>query len=312
MDQVRQELNNTVLAKSNRAESPLSALYYQRDLLDSLRQLHSLNRILTAAQVKLSALMNLKPGTPYTFDVIDVPLEAPSLVLGDLETLEKVALLQRPELREEAYTARISHRDVRSEYLRILPGIDLRTALNHDSNSFAAEESWWSWGTSITKNLFEVINAPKSIARAKSELSVAEFRRYAFSIAIMSQVHISMAGYAQAVNEYTTTSDLFDVELAIKQATLANIRAGSGSKRDRIRAELQALLAEVRRDVAFADMRASVGRVAISLGTDPLPVTLEGDDLNDVAAALKQIDESWYTDALKHVKSSVRDIKVKT
>lgn len=301
MVKVKNALNDARSAQESGQETPLLALRYQRELLENLRQLKTLNRELNAAKTKLGTLMNLKPGTQFELDISAIPLDIPELQVGDVETLEKVALLQRPELREEGYSSRISHNDVRSEYVRILPGIDVTTAWNYDSNSFAAEESWWSWGTSISKNLFEVFNAPKNIDRAKGRLEVNDFRRYAFSMAIMSQVHISLASYTQAVDEYKTVAELYDVEEGIKDSILANISAGSTSQRDLIKTELQTLLAEVRRDFAFSEMRNAVGRIYISIGADPLPETIEADDLETVAAALKQVNENWYSNGINAI-----------
>lgn len=304
MVKVKDALNDARSAQDSGQETPLLSLRYQRELLESLRQLKTLNRELNAAKTKLGTLMNLKPGTEFELDTRGFTMEVPSLEFDNVEELEKIALLHRPELREEGYSSRISHHDVRSEYLRMLPGIDLRTAWNYDSNSFAAEESWWSWGTSISKNLFEVINAPKNIDRAKTKLDVNNFRRYAFSMAIMSQVHISLASYTQSVDEYKTISDIYEVETGIKESVLANISAGSTSQRDLIKTELEALLAEVRRDLAFSQMRNAVGRIYISLGADPLPESLDSTDLKTVSEALRNINEQWYSQGVKALKSA--------
>lgn len=295
MVKVEDALSDAREAKESGQETPLSALRYQRDLLDNLRQMKILRRELNAAKTKLGTLMNLKPGTPFELDTRGFTMEIPSIQLDNVQELEKIALLQRPELREEGYSSRINHNDVRREYLRMLPGIELGTAWNYDSNSFANEESWWSWGTSISKNLFEVFHAPKNINRAKGQVEVADFRRYALSIAIMSQVHISLASYTQSVDEYKTISELYDVESGIKQSVLANVNAGSTGQRDLIKTELQALLSEVRRDLAFSQMRNAVGRIYISLGADPLPDTIENNDLETVANTLKKVNEDWYS-----------------
>jgi len=292
---VQKALQDAKKAERSGQETPLAALRYQRELLDSLRQLKIMRRELHTAKTRLSTLMNLKPGTDFKLDTGNVGFEVPDLQLQDVERLEKIALLHRPELREEAYQARISHNDVRKAYLRMLPGLELNTAWNFDSNSYAWEQTWWSWGTSINKNLFEVFTGPEAIEQAEGQVDVVDYRRYALSMAVMSQVHVALAGYMQSVDEFKTVSDLYRVEDSIKGKIQANVRAGSAGNREAIRAELQAVLSELRRDLAFTDMRNSVGRLYLTLGADPLPDTIENTDVRTLAGALKKINEDWYS-----------------
>jgi outer membrane protein TolC len=294
-DTVKKALDDAKQAERSAQETPLAALRYQRELLDNLRQLKMMRRELTTAKTRLSTLMNLKPGTQFTLDTGDVGFEVPDIQLQDVERLEKIALLHRPELREEAYQARISHNDVRRAYLRMLPGLELNTAWNFDSNSYAWEQTWWSWGASINKNLFDVFTGPQAIDQAESQLDVVEFRRYALSMAVMSQVHVALAGYVQSVDEFETVADLYRVEDSIKNKIDANVKAGSAGSRDAIRAKLQTLLSELRRDLAFAQMRNSVGRLYLSLGADPLPQVVEKTDVKTLADALRKINEDWYS-----------------
>jgi len=292
---VQNALQDAKKAERSGQETPLAALRYQRELLDSLRQLKIMRRELHTAKTRLSTLMNLKPGTDFKLDTGNVGFEVPDLQLQDVERLEKIALLHRPELREEAYQARISHNDVRKAYLRMLPGLELNTAWNFDSNSYAWEQTWWSWGASINKNLFEVFTGPDAIEQAEGQVDVVDYRRYALSMAVMSQVHVALAGYVQSVDEFKTVSELYRVEDSIKGKIQANVRAGSAGNREAIRAELQAVLSELRRDLAFTDMRNSVGRLYLTLGADPLPDTIENTDVRTLANALKKINEDWYS-----------------
>ncbi|WP_419799264.1 MAG: TolC family protein [Terasakiella sp.] len=292
---VQKALQDAKKAERSGQETPLAALRYQRELLDSLRQLKIMRRELHTAKTRLSTLMNLKPGTDFKLDTGNVGFDVPELQLQDVERLEKIALLHRPELREEAYQARISHNDVRRAYLRMLPGLELNTAWNFDSNSYAWEQTWWSWGTSINKNLFEVFTGPEAIEQAEGQVDVVDYRRYALSMAVMSQVHVALAGYVQSVDEFKTVSDLYRVEDSIKGKIQANVRAGSAGNRDSIRAELQAVLSELRRDLAFTEMRNSVGRLYLTLGADPLPETIQDTDIKTLAGALKKINEDWYS-----------------
>ncbi|MEG3619515.1 TolC family protein [Magnetovibrio sp. PR-2] len=295
---VNRALDNARKAQRNGSEEPLSALRYRRDLLDALRQLKVLRRELNTAKYNLAALMNLKVGTNYKLDARAIPTGIPPLKL-DVETLEKAALLHRPELRVEGYQDRISHKDVRLQYMDMIPGIEVNTAWNFDSNSYAWEQNWFSWGSTITSNLFDVFTGPQKVAVAKARTDVVKVRRMALSMAVMSQVHVAVAGYSQAVSEYKTANELNEVELSIFDKTQSNVRSGQGGERTTISAELDALLSELRRDIAFAEMRNSVGRIYVSVGADPLPDAVEAHDLGTLSKALKVVNEKWFTGTIE-------------
>lgn len=296
---VEQALSNVREAQTSGQETPLSALRYQKELLDNLRQLKILRRELNAAKTQLATLMNLEPGTDYRLDVGSLNFEIPQIDIQDVAKLEEIALLHRPELHEEAYQQRISHKDVRRAYLEMLPGIEIDTAWNYDSNSYAWEQNWFSWGASINKNLFEVFTGPKRIDQAESRLDVVDYRRYAMSMAVMSQVHISLAGYTQSIDEFKTVAELYDVEKGIKSQIDNNVSVGNAGQREAIRAELELLLSELRRDLAFAEMRNSVGRLYLSLGADPLPETISGKDVKTLAKEIERTTAPWFNGEIK-------------
>ncbi|WP_259783033.1 TolC family protein [Aestuariispira ectoiniformans] len=296
---VETALNDVREAQETGQETPLSALRYQRELLDTLRQLKLLRRELNAAKTQLATLMNLEPGTEYSLDPGPVDFSVPQVNFSNVDKLEKIALLHRPELREEAYQQRISHKDVQRAYLRLLPGLELNGGLNYDSNSYAWEQNWFSWGASINKNLFEVFTGPQRIDLAEARVDVVDYRRYAMSMAVMSQVHIALAGYKQAVDEFNTVSELYQVESNIQKQIRANVQTGSSGPREAIRADLQSLLAQLRRDLAFAEMRNSVGRLYLSLGADPLPDSVASNDVSTLATEIKTITEGWFSGDVK-------------
>jgi len=291
---VNTALDNARKAQNGGAEEPLAALRYRRELLDTLRQLKILHRELNAAKTRLAALMNLKPGVKYSIASNGLPSDAPDFKL-DIDRLERLALVHRPELREETYQDRISHNDVKLAYLNMVPGLELNTAWNADSNSYTWEQTWFSWGSSITANLVNVFTGPQRIDLAEARTNVVKTRRLALSMAVMSQVHVSVAGYTQALAEFETSDEINQIERDILSKVLANVSAGSGGERASIRAELQSLLAELRRDLALARVRNAVGRIFVSVGADPLPETVKGHDLASISAALKAENQKWFT-----------------
>lgn len=293
-EKVSLALDNARQAQAGGAEEPLAALRYRRDLLDMLRQLKVLRRELDTAKYRLAALMNLKPGSNFSLDLAATMPDLPTFQL-DVDQLERVALANRPELIEETYQDRISHDDVKLAYLDMIPGLSVNTGYNADSNPYAWEQTWFSWGSSITANLFKVFTGPQEVAVSKARTDVVKVRRMALSMAVMSQVNVSVAGYNQAISEFKTANELFSVEYEILNKTAANVQSGNGGTRSVIQAELQALLSELRQDMAYAEVQNSVGLLFVSIGADPLPETIQSHDLQTVAHELKVINDKWFT-----------------
>lgn len=293
-EKVNKALSNARLAQQAGAEEPLSALRYRRELLDMLRQLKVLTRELNTARFRLAALMNLRPGSEFTLDGTSTAETLPVFDLN-MNRLERMALVHRPELREETYQDRISHNDVKLAYIGMVPGLELNTAYNSTSNSYAWEQSWFSWGSSITANLFKVFTGPQNVKVSKARTDVVKVRRMALSMAVMSQVHVSVAGYNQAIGEYKTANELNQVENEILAKTKANVQAGDGGSRAEIRAELQSLISELRRDIAYAEVRNSVGLLYVSIGADPLPKKVQAHDLTTISTAFKTVNDQWFS-----------------
>lgn len=124
----------------------VEAYSYQRALLDATRQLEEQRRALSLAKTELATLMNLPLETRYTLALPDENnLPEPTLNIP-FEQLETTALINRPELREEDYQARISAAETRKSLLRMLPGIEVNVGGNYDSNSFWSTRAGWMPG----------------------------------------------------------------------------------------------------------------------------------------------------------------------
>ena len=291
---VQHALGNARRITAQRLEDPLQSLNYRRDLLEMLRQLKVLRRELTTAKVQLAALMNLKPGTHYTLVDESGDFSMPTLEVG-LKELEHAALLHRPELREEAYQGRISADDVTRAMLGMIPGLDLSYKYNYDSNSYNYVSNWWDWSASINFNLLKVFTTgPANIEMAETQEKVVKTRRLALSMAVMSQVHMAWLRYRQAQEEFATAEELDKVNGAILTETNNAAASDAGNEMDVIRAEMGAVLAELRRDVAYADLKNAAGRIFVSVGANPLPDTVTDHDISTLAQAIKTTTNGWF------------------
>lgn len=277
-----------------RLRPALETLQYRRNLLETLQQLKVLRSQLMASKTQLATLMNVAPGTDFELKDNDEVFSIPEVKVG-LKELEQTALINRPELREEAYQSRISAQDVTRAMIGMIPGLSLNYKLNYDSNSFNKSQNWADWGVSISYNLLEKFTeGPAAIQEAEDQLKVVETRRLALSMAVLSQLHISYANFQQMKDEFTTSVDLHDVNRGILRETKNVSDTQTEGDLRLIEAELNSLIAEVRRDVSYADMLNAAGRIFVSVGADPLPDTIEDHSIETLSDALKDRLDGWY------------------
>ena len=81
-------------------DSPIKSLTYQRELLEVIRSLNTLEENLIKSKIELAKLMGLKPGTHFELaEKIQDKYELP-IVQIPVEELERYALEYRPELQQ--------------------------------------------------------------------------------------------------------------------------------------------------------------------------------------------------------------------
>ncbi|MFC7334946.1 TolC family protein [Rhodocista pekingensis] len=283
----------SALAKSREIDrqrlGPLiETLEYQKTLLTVLSQLRRLRSDLTVAKAQLSALINVPPGSDFKL-VPPVLVNDPKALSGiDMRRLEMAGLTWRPELREEAYQERIDRVGVWKEITRLFPNLQLSTGLNFDSNSYLVNQNWADLAVRATYNLFSLLQGPKAITAAEVQQSVTRTRRLALSVAVVTQINVSLQQYLQALEAYRTARDISDIETRIDAAVSEGGLPQTQSELDRIRRSTAAIAAELDRSRSYADLQGALANIYTAIGLDLLPLDAQETDL----PALKQAIES--------------------
>lgn len=301
IEQASEALKDSRQVESQRLRSPLEALYYQRELLDILRALQSLRQDLMGARTELSSLMGLKPGTQFELsDVANPAFVVPTLAV-ELEQMEELALAQRPELVETHYQKRISAAETRAAMLSFLPNLNLTAGVYKDSNEYLLNQDWTSMGALISWNLFDVFKVGAERRMAKTREALVEEQRLAASMAVLTQVHLSRIRYEQARKTFDLAGEYLGVAERIGEQTRNAAQVQRASKLDLIRESLNTVLAELRRDVAYADLQNSYGRVYVTMGMDLLPENYSEVTLNDLSEQIGERFSQWQSGRLELV-----------
>jgi outer membrane protein TolC len=269
MSEVKKALEDSKQIQNQRvAKSPMEALSYQRELLDILRSLHTLENSLISAKIELAELMGLKPGIQFDLaDKVEKNYELPSLNMN-LDEMELIALENRPELSESRYQERITQKELTVAKLKMLPGINLNTSLSYENSDYLLNNDWYSYGANVSWNLLNIFKAGSYNKLAKSQIEIAKEQNLALSMAVLSQVHLSIVKFNQAKKEYYLAKEYLNVADEIYNLTKVENDLNINSRLVLIKEKLNNILATLRYSSSYANVQNSYGRIFASLGID--------------------------------------------
>ena len=279
----------------------IPTLEYRRNLLQVVGQLRKLAADLEVSKAQLAGLINVPAGAPLPIAVPSRSEALPGAMQASLEQLETVGLHYRPDLREEAYQARIDRLGVRKEMIRLLPGLSLLGSTSYDSNSYLLNRTWAEAGVRATWNLVNLAAGPSTIDAAEAQVEVDLWRRRALSIAAIVQINVAWQQYRRALDGYDSADALNDIEGKLLRAVANAETAEAQSGFDRIRRELSALSAQLDRDRALAELYAALANVYVSVGIDPYDGPIDGVELPEMTRTVAGNLALWRAGRLPEV-----------
>ncbi len=265
-------------AELSKVGDPMQMLAHQRAIVDTMRQIAELQRQTATARAELAGLMGMP--SPTAFRLVELDDESDlSAAESDrtLETMEEIALANRPELKSEEAQFRIDVGDVHTEMLKSLPGIGPYIGGHFDSNSFMIYNSWADAGLKVAWNLVDLLSAPKRIDQSKAVAETTRARRLAMGMAVLTQVHVADIQHRHALKEYRLTGQMAAIDRRITGLSSKSREAGSGSPMDEIKAEASAMLSTLRRFIIYSDLQGARARLNAAMGLDPGPPPSQGD-----------------------------------
>ncbi|MBX2826210.1 MAG: TolC family protein [Gammaproteobacteria bacterium] len=283
---VENALNQSNTLAQSQSQSRQEALRYQASLLSIRNSLYEMQERMGLAKIRLAALINEHPQADFTLSSPSADLE-PQDITRSYDSLSENALMMRPELREEDYRKRISQIDVKKAMLGFLPQLQIGYGVHADENEFLINDSWEDFSWDLSWNILGLfgVNAEKKFRRAQVDL--ADARRLALSMAVMTQVRLSMKRYELSLQRYRASQELTSVNMEYAQILDASSRE---TDLDKIKANADALVSQLRTNYAYAETQAAFARVLNSIGLDITP-----DMSGDVASAGSEFEQQWIS-----------------
>ncbi|MBZ9944662.1 TolC family protein [Mesorhizobium sp. BR1-1-13] len=284
--------------ESARAQDPLAALRYQRSLVELIQQLEAVDDNLAIAKTQLAQLMGLRPGTQYKLVIPkNTPVLAP--VRLTIDEMERVALVNRPELREEDYNTRIVQQEGRKALLKLVPGVTLLGSLNYDSNNYLLFNNWAEASARVAVNLLRLATLPDVKRMNEVQAEIAETRRFAMTASVLAQVQIAAQQYQIARKNYDNARTLAEVNRRIAAVAAETADAETASDLDRIFERANAALSELARNRSYADLQNANAYIYVTLGLDALPDGMSTTDLDALVATIRQRESEWRSDKIE-------------
>jgi outer membrane protein TolC len=275
--------------------APMPALSFQRELNDIQGQAQRLRREMGEAKAELASLMGMPPDQPFSLS-IPTRFPAPMRLNMNMDEMIATALNQRPEMREALYRTRIAEGDIRKATLEAFPSLEGFVGLNASTNDFLFNQDWVSYGAKASWNLMKIFETPKRRRRAMAADIVEHEKALATAMAVMTQVAVSRLRYQALAAEYQTAQAGAGVQGDITALITKQAQVSSASRQTLVREQMNAILAEARRDAVHAHMREAESQIYSAMGFDPYPQGITGqEDLQSLAVALQQLWESRPT-----------------
>lgn len=293
---LRAEVRNTIgtandaLADSRKAEAerlrnPLDALRYQRQVLENLRLLEAIDQELSTAQVELAALINAPIAVPLELAEPDQTVDRKALDMP-VEKMEEAAIAANPDIREQHYNARIAREETRKTLVKLFPSLRFNYDLNYDTDSYLLNNRWNEAGVQLSFNLFNLLTGPTQLQLAKAGVALADQRRMAVQMAVLTQVHLGRLQLSNAIEQFNRADAIWDTDSRISEHLKNREASQAQSKLDVVANQTTAILSLLRRYQALAQVQAAQARLESTLGVEPQFASVGELSLEEMTATL--------------------------
>ena len=288
-------LGDSRKVEAEKLRSPLEPLRYQRQLLENIRLLEAVQQELSSSRIELASLMGLPPST------LSLPLRVVEPAQSNVkqwltlpaEKLEERALMLNPDLRESLYNTRIANEETKRVMLRMFPGLSFNYGINKSSDSYLINDRWQDAGVQISFNLLGLLSLPAQRQLADAGVKLADQRRLATQMAVLTQLHVARLQFANAVHQYERAQTIADVDHRIAEHVGNQVRAEKLNALESVSQQTSSILSVLRRYQAQANMQAASSRLQATLGMEPV---IEGSDrmaLPELTQAVAKSLQSW-------------------
>lgn len=297
--------------ESKKSTQDISALLtLQKRLYDTMQDLMAERDALATSKAELAALIGVPPSTDFRLASPEADMMSgyslPRLTTSR-QDLEVLALLIRPEMREQTLIKRVAARGQTASVLETFPGIGGIVGYNYDSNSFLDDESWASFSVGLTANLMKLFTLPVRLQHAENKEKLADLQRMAMVATVLTQMSIADTRYDMAQDRYNLLKRMMGVNTRLIEYTKSRPEKTAMADGLLLAAEMDSLLTRSRLHIAYAEGQNAFGRIVNTLGLDPLPPGVEQQSVPQMAQTMQARFESLDSDVISNLLGKIRE-----
>jgi outer membrane protein TolC len=286
-------LSDSRKVEAERIRNPLDALRYQRQLMENLRLLEAIDQELSSAFVELSSLINAPIGQVIQIADVELQNTDASVLKVSIQAMEEAALAQNADLREQHYNARVAREETRKTMVRLFPNVSFSYGIKYDSDNYLVNRNWNEAGLQLSFNIFNVLTGPAQIKLAEAGVTLADQRRMATQLAVVTQVHLARLQLLNARNQFERADAIYTTDLKIADLVRNRENAQAQSKLDSVSNATAAILSLLRRYQALAQVQSAENRLLASMGLEPQIGSTSELSLEELTAQLKEHGTPW-------------------
>jgi len=292
---VEQSIKSVYAAKKENTREPIENLKQLRALLRTRQDIHQVQKELLASEVELANLINAPINKSLTLEPPVMVEKSPKVLSLPIEDLEKVALYNNAELKEQSYDVEIAALETRSALLDLLPDLTLSVGRQYTSDSYVINNEWHQGALSISYNLLSLLNVQGVKKQAAAREDLAKMRRVAMQMTVVAQVHLAAMQAKNTLANLQNAAELHEVERKIEVLKTNQRTAGKISQTELVRAQTSSLVAELRRYQALAGFHSAMGRLQASLGLEPNISSIQSSSLPQIESEVQKSITGWYS-----------------
>ena len=247
--------------------------------------------------IELRALMGYYPTNELSVDTSGMRVLA-DLKIPEIELLEEIALIERPELYQLDIQQHITAISAKKKIIEMFPNVGIFTDFTNSTNKYLYNQSWWELGARAAYRLLRVPQQIGEFAAIETEIDQIKAQVIALSVGILSQVRIAHANLMEVKGRYQLAEELYDAylkheELKEKQAK----NSGAVSMIELNRIKMETAQKDIERSQALGNYYLAYFRLLNSVGLE----TLDSKTLEDAKSRIHDNFKSTQEEELESI-----------
>jgi outer membrane protein TolC len=281
--------------ESERLRSPVDTLRYQRQLLENLRLLESIEQELASGRVELASLINVPLG--QDFDVVEPEGGMqPALLEVPVARLEELAVTQNADLREQFYNGRIAVEETRKTMLRLFPNLSFNYDLRYDADKYLINNRWNDAGVHLSWNVMNLFTGPAQKRLAEAGVKLAEQRRMATQMSVLTQVHLARLQYQVAYRQFLRADQIWSADAKIAEHVRNRQKVEAQSQLEMVANSTTAILSLLRRYQSLAQLQGAASKMQATVGMEPNLGSVDALSLEQLTRDVGASMRTWEQD----------------